>query len=145
MNINIVNCPKAIRKKVNHATKFYFECLVKSKRLRNNSTITINFNYSKKDVAFVDLDEYNTRKKPRGFVISLSRLDEKTILKTIAHEMVHVKQYLLEEINESLTTWKENIIDRNNVNYFDLPWEKEAYEKEEVLYFNFLKGYENED
>lgn len=139
MQINVVNCPRRIRKKVKSAVEYYFINLVQSKRIRNNCTITINFTSSKKDlVAYADVEEYNTKGKPRGFIITLPRQDEKDVLITIAHEMIHVKQLIFEEINDRLSVWKGKFFDREKVNYFDLPWEKEAYQKEEVLYNNFM-------
>ena len=35
--------------------------------------------------------------------------------------------------------WKGNVIHHSDSNYYDLPWEKEAYELQEIL----LKEYKN--
>lgn len=45
-------------------------------------------------------------------------------LSTLAHEMVHVKQFARGELNESLTRWKNK--NHENTNYWNQPWEKEA-------------------
>ena len=46
----------------------------------------------------------------------------------IFHEMVHVKQYIRKELYPELVFWK----DREE--YLNLPWEIEAYEKQEVIW-----------
>lgn len=44
---------------------------------------------------------------------------------TLAHEMVHLKQYLRNEINWSLSVWKGKECDFD-ADYWNAPWEKEA-------------------
>lgn len=57
------------------------------------------------------------------------------ILKTMAHEMVHGKQYLRKELSGWHETWKgKETKQYNNTPYSDLPWEKEALELEDILY-----------
>ena len=67
----------------------------------------------------------------RTFELEVNKkLDIVEMITTICHEMVHVKQYARNELG----------INKNHdgQNYFDLPYEKEAYELQEVL----LKEYE---
>lgn len=45
-------------------------------------------------------------------------------LATLAHEMVHVKQFAKNELDSALTVWKGK--DHTNTDYWDAPWEKEA-------------------
>ena len=63
-------------------------------------------------------------------------VDKKLVIEemivTVCNEMVHVKQYARNELG---------INDKNDgQNYFDLPYEKEAYELQEIL----LKQYQEE-
>jgi len=46
-------------------------------------------------------------------------------LSTLAHEMVHVKQFVNHELDATLTRWKSNRY-CDNIDYWDQPWEKEA-------------------
>ena len=59
----------------------------------------------------------------------------------ILHELVHVKQYLkgeLKDISALEQRWKgESHI---SIDYYDLPWEKEAYHLQEIL----LEEYKND-
>lgn len=53
------------------------------------------------------------------------KLDDDELITTVCHEMVHVKQYARNElgINDN----------HDGENYYDLPYEKEAYELQEIL------------
>ena len=53
------------------------------------------------------------------------KLDIEEMIVTVCHEMVHVKQYARNElgINDN----------HDGENYYDLPYEKEAYELQEIL------------
>ena len=61
--------------------------------------------------------------------------------KVLGHELVHVKQYLkgeLKDISALEQRWKgESHI---SIDYYDLPWEIEAYHLQEVL----LEEYKND-
>ena len=53
----------------------------------------------------------------------------------LAHELVHVKQFIKGELHPSLNTWKR--LDYTNVPYSRTPWEKEAYLLEDKLIEKF--------
>lgn len=54
------------------------------------------------------------------------------MMQTLAHEMVHAKQYLRGELNGWNQSWKGK--KPRNYSYENAPWEKEAYAREEDLY-----------
>ena len=56
-------------------------------------------------------------------------------MQTLAHEMVHAKQYLRGELNGWTNSWKGR--KPRNYKYENAPWEKEAYKLEMKLYENF--------
>jgi len=60
-------------------------------------------------------------------------------LSTLAHEMVHVKQFAKGELNSSLSQWKSNKY-CENINYWEQPWEKEARKLQHKLVLNFVEG-----
>ncbi len=78
--------------------------------------------------------------RPREFHINLkSTNDEDHMIKTLAHEMVHVKQWAREEIKDgrdvTRALWKKTrLVDCQKTAYEDLPWEKEANKLEEILF-----------
>lgn len=45
-------------------------------------------------------------------------------MSTLAHELVHVKQFARKELTENLQYWKGN--DHSDTDYWDQPWEKEG-------------------
>jgi hypothetical protein len=56
---------------------------------------------------------------------------------TLAHEMVHVKQYVYGETNEKLTRWKGERVDSDTIDYWVQPWEIEAHGYEAGLFTKF--------
>ena len=81
--------------------------------------------------------------KPREFTIELSRdLSGIELVKTIAHEMVHLKQYVKGELKERFKpahvhVWHGDIIDVGNDNFYTVPWEVEARDMEQELFLLF--------
>ena len=68
-------------------------------------------------------------------------------LTTLAHEMVHVKQFvkceLVEATDESEVMWKGQTFHKRVVTYEDyisLPWEVEAHARQEELYNKFMRS-----
>jgi len=59
------------------------------------------------------------------------RVPNRDIALTIAHELIHAKQYIKGQINPSKPVWKG--INYSNVSYRGSPWEKEAYLMEDKL------------
>ena len=73
----------------------------------------------------------------RTFVIEINKdIGITELVTTICHEMVHVKQYARNEMNDGIVKgharWKSKMIPEDT-NYWDLPWEKEAYRMEKKL------------
>ena len=80
----------------------------------------------------------------RTFEIEIQKgLSFDEIVKTVCHEMVHVKQYARNEMTDS--TWKGKLRWRNrfikkNTSYSKLPWEREAYRKQKTLAKSYYKS-----
>jgi hypothetical protein len=84
---------------------------------------------------FASIEDYNVLNQPRSFVIELHKKDsEEEKLKTLAHEMVHVKQYVRNELNDEMNTWKGRYVDSDAIDYNDQPWEVEANKLGDKLY-----------
>ena len=65
-------------------------------------------------------------------------MNEKTsnsILKIIAHELIHLRQYFYEEliIDGLYVTWMGENFDIDGIEYEDRPWENEAYSQQTYL------------
>ena len=136
-------------------TEFAMARLVESKRLRNNLSIDVHFRHHSAEGEAM-IDHHTNPYRPRHFrvVIDHHRLEvdhygrkrdvtewAHEVLKTLAHELVHVKQYVKGE----LSMRKEGLCYRgvhHNVDtlseYFELPYEIEAYGREKGLLIAFL-------
>jgi hypothetical protein len=60
-------------------------------------------------------------------------------LSTLAHEMVHVRQFAKGELNSTMSQWKSNKY-CDNIEYWDQPWEKEARRLQGKLVEEFEKN-----
>ena len=139
--------PNKDRKLLEDASEFYLKALNISKSVLNNTMLIFSY----VDMDFVaSVRKINSGGKYNAFKVFIStRQAEDPVLQSLAHEMVHVKQMLLGELEEedddehakwNNTTMSINVsIDE----YYELPWEKEAYAKEEELYGAYLNGKSN--
>jgi hypothetical protein len=85
---------------------------------------------------------YAFRENHRNYEICLnSKQSSKSMLETLFHEMVHVKQYFRGELKvSSQWVWKGKI---NRQRYENQPWEIEASSLEHVMYKKFKKFIKN--
>jgi hypothetical protein len=76
-----------------------------------------------------------TNKLPRDFIVELNKTkNNNTLIRTLAHELVHVKQFARGEMFElpnGQIMWKGRKCHRTK--YDDLPWEKDAFNLEVKL------------
>lgn len=78
------------------------------------------------------------RDKCRDFGIQVnSKLCKKNQIKTLAHEMVHIKQFArgeFMELDRDKYKWKSRVLHLPESEYMRFPWEVEAYNMENKLY-----------
>jgi len=69
--------------------------------------------------------------------------NQRDIYELLAHEMVHCKQYVtgqLREIKDGVTSWEGTLMANNTPdNYWDSPWELEAYGRQPGLYYKWCR------
>ena len=61
------------------------------------------------------------------------------VIHTLAHEMVHIKQYVHGQLNEDMTMWRGKEVDPDKIDYDDHPWEIEAEKIGDELYEAWMK------
>lgn len=142
MEINVYTNKKRMESKITEAAEFFARQLMHS-RMVDNIELDIEI-HSNLDCQGECINEDDT-KRSRFFTIQLrnSSIDtEHDIIQTLAHEMVHLKQYAKNEHTKSFSTAKGGIRIENvwmgkpwrpkqNENiYYDSPWEIEAYGRE---------------
>jgi len=136
-------------------TEFAMARLVPSKRLRNNVSINVHLKHHEEGGEAM-LSENADRYRPRDFKVIIdhhqaeiddygrTRTDTEwghTILRTLAHELVHVKQYLVGDL-----TWRDKGMLWKGVMFapeyltdqLETPYEVEAYGKEKGLLVSFF-------
>ena len=139
MQLSIVGCPDKthFRPYVKRAALFYAEQLI-SPKLRENIFLRIRFNPKIEAYGYAEILEYNESRKAREFQIEIHPgIGAAEILKTLAHEMTHIKQYAYNETNETLTRWKGKKVDSDSIDYWVQPWEIEAFGTEVGLFSKF--------
>jgi len=134
MYIEVKRCKDdVLAEKLLDAASFYGSALL-SRQMRPYIEIEIKILKTLRDDGQCSCEEYNMRDRPRGFSIAIAdRLSEEEKLLTLAHEMVHVKQFAVGELNDDQTRWQKSKI-AEDIPYLDLPWEVEARCLEYVLY-----------
>ena len=76
----------------------------------------------------------------RTFELEIDRTQPlRQLLETVAHEMVHVKQYARHELHPSKEAWLGKTVNPKKVSYWDLPWEIEAHGREVGLFVRYCE------
>ena len=135
--------------------EFAMSRLVPSTRLRNNITLNIHLKHHVEDGEAM-LSEFTNPNKPREFKIIIdpyrAGVDDfgrtltdtewaHSILKLLAHELVHVKQYVMGELKPANNgfVYKKTMYSPESLDeYFEQPFEIEAYGRERGLMNAFL-------
>jgi len=131
---------KKITKIVTSAVYFYAHLLM-SKRICRSLDISITF--GKPDNGMLGTCLYvDFSNGIRSFDIDIVKgLTLNSTLSTLAHEMVHLKQFAKKELSDqyhsSKSKWMGKLIDESKVDYWDLPYEIEAYGREPGLFIRF--------
>ena len=148
MIVEITGSGKRKREKIVEAAYFYKERLMpRMKTLVLNIRLSPTLFTRTGDLGDCVWEESYSR--PREFTINLDSRDIDTAVETLAHEMVHVKQWARREMQDvyddddtpSRTRWKSRKIDTTKVHYHDWPWERQAWKLEPKLY-NEWKEYQ---
>jgi len=124
------------------ASTFYLDLLL-PKHLIKHITVDINFvgRLDDKATGYCEVIGHNKRNKPREFEIQIQKNKSKRyMMMTLAHEFVHLKQYAMGELDENMCVWKGRRI-ASSVNYWDHPWEIEAYGREYGLWARFSEKF----
>lgn len=82
---------------------------------------------------------------PKQLVMALdSRLDIEALTNTVAHEMVHAKQYAKGQVKTTVRRGRKPqhywLGRRVECGYWDAPWELEAFRRERVLVMELAKS-----
>ena len=150
MLVNIKGSTKMTRKLVESAVWDYAERMM-SMRVVKTLVLNINLirNYTEKEGCEGSCiwDYWDDLKKtPREFTIELdSSISIRNILINLAHEMVHVKQWVKGEMyeyssNSNVVRFMKKKYDMNDMDYYDYPWEIEAFGRQLGLFVRWCES-----
>lgn len=138
-----------LRKQLAEACEFYANLLMDPRMVRS---LRIDLDISKSLEAMGECVNEDGTARSRWFTINLrNKKTDDSIFKTLAHEMVHVKQYAKGELGKDMVVtkggfkvlthwmgkaWKPR---SKEDGYFDSPWEIEAYGREVGLYKRWVE------
>ena len=134
MNIRVANCiDKDFKHFIVDSTRYFISELL-PKKVYDELNIDIRFYKKLKDYGNTLYNE------PNDFLIKLRKnMSVKNIFKTLAHELVHVKQFVLGQIDTNLDTWCGKKV---TCDYLFQPWEVEANGLSYTLFFNYAHKHE---
>lgn len=139
MDVAILGYHKTVTDdEIGRAAVFFAEAVC-GKRLSNHLSVAISLE-TMGTGCYGTCYSVDDRKRPREFIIALNKnLSRKSLLKSLAHEIVHVKQSArgeLVHLTRRTSLWKGIEIKsaKGFKDYMFLPWEIEAYGLEENLF-----------
>ena len=145
MNVYITGGNKSLRE-LAHSLVDYCADKMFSENLRNKLVLDIEFSKTlyKEDGILGEIDFEDSNHKPKEFTMTVdTTVSKRRILETIAHEMVHMKQYAKGELVDlsrcGSIRWQDTLID-SKTNYWDLPWEIEAHGRELGLFIRWAEA-----
>lgn len=141
---------------IRSAVKFYLSNLLPPEKIRNlEINIILKHILGPKGGISTghkgECSYYLTKSTPRNFIVTINNYyGRATQLKSLAHEIVHVKQYvqgeLIDHKEADLHHWQGKL-HKANVNkdedYWVAPWEIDAHGREIGLYRLYLKNIKN--
>lgn len=120
----------------------FFSEYILSPQLVDHLQIRLSYKKLEDSLGTVIVEEYNNQNKARHFTIEIDKdLTDDEQIRTIAHEMVHLKQYAYGELNEEMTVWCGKKVDSDAIPYNSQPWEIEAFGIGDILYEEFMNEY----
>jgi hypothetical protein len=122
------------------------ECYIKLLMPKlENMYIRIKFkkNLRTKTCNSANMHVLDEKVKHRRFSIHIdSTMGFGDILRSLAHECVHIYQYATGRLRNSkdhmMSYWYDKLIDTRKVSYWDLPWEIDAEGREKGLFVRWL-------
>jgi hypothetical protein len=135
---------------IRKAVKFYMSQLLEVEKYKD---LKIRIEFTKMSGDNIGLMSWlgDENRKPKEYeVIVKDSLSKNNVLKILAHEMVHVKQFATGEMYDHVKGNKVHfkgksysMITDNSPDYYFSPWEIEAYGREVGLYRLFMLSEKN--
>ena len=135
--LNIIGGRKKQRQVVEDAVKWS----IKKLNLHRIRTLELNFSLKKLKTLYGELEQLDDKRREFSIVLD-KNMNTENIIRTVIHEMIHVKQYIRKEMDSEVIgqhmRWKSNTYPYD-IKYDDMPWEKEANRLETKYGNEYLK------
>ena len=122
--LNITGGRKKQRQVVEDAVKWS----IKKLNLHRIRTLNLTFSIKTLKSLYGQLEQLDDKRREFSVVLD-KNVDTKDLIRTVIHEMVHIKQYIRKEMDSEIVgsrmRWKSKTYPYD-IKYDDMPWEKEA-------------------
>ena len=122
--LNITGGRKKQRQVVEDAVKWS----IKKLNLHRIRTLNLTFSIKSLKSLYGQLEQLDDKRREFSVVLD-KNVDTKDLIRTVIHEMVHIKQYIRKEMDSEIVgsrmRWKSKTYPYD-IKYDDMPWEKEA-------------------
>lgn len=83
--------------------------------------------------------------RPKHYEMEIdAKLSRKQFLVSLAHEMIHLKQFAKNQMRDletkKMTRWMGDYYVEENIDYWRRPWEVEAHKGERILYEEYINN-----
>lgn len=139
MKLTINGCINSTKKKILGQAAGYFLLLLIGKKLSRKVDLRITV-LKKLDEDVEGFCYYPENNQPIYYVELLYNRSTGTMLHKLAHELVHVKQFITGELKyegRNTAIWGGDRFNLKKIDYWDQPWEIEAFGREIGLVARF--------
>ena len=129
------------RKKQRQVVEDVVKWSIKKLNLHRISTLNLTFSIKTLKSLYGQLEQLDDKRREFSVVLD-KNVDTKDLIRTVIHEMVHIKQYIRKEMDSEIVgsrmRWKSKTYPYD-IKYDDMPWEKEANRLETKYGNEYLK------
>ena len=129
------------RKKQRQVVEDVVKWSIKKLNLHRIRTLELNFSLRKLKTLYGQLEQLDDKRREFSIVLD-KNMNTENIIRTVIHEMIHVKQYIRKEMASEIVgsrmRWKSKTYPYD-IKYDDMPWEKEANRLETKYGNEYLK------
>ena len=129
------------RKKQRQVVEDVVKWSIKKLNLHRIRTLNLTFSIKTLKSLYCQLEQLDDKRREFSVVLD-KNVDTKDLIRTVIHEMVHIKQYIRKEMDSEIVgsrmRWKSKTYPYD-IKYDDMPWEKEANRLETKYGNEYLK------
>ena len=129
------------RKKQRQVVEDVVKWSIKKLNLHRIRTLNLTFSIKSLKSLYGQLEQLDDKRREFSVVLD-KNVDTKDLIRTVIHEMVHIKQYIRKEMDSEIVgsrmRWKSKTYSYD-IKYDDMPWEKEANRLETKYGNEYLK------